>query len=243
MPKRKIKFRKNGYYHIFDIAKDKRNIFLGENDMQRFLKTMFLSNNCYSFRGVWELERSKTEKPIDEVKKILKNKKIPIKPLVKICAFCLMPDHFHFLVKEVCPNGTARFMQKLLNSYAKFFSNRHRQSGSLFRGRYCAAEIENEKQLKFIIAYINAINPAQLVEPYLKIKGIENYSKVSETIDSWQWSSHQDFLHRRNLIFIEKKFINEIFSSPAQYNNFLKDILLGKKNKIWDVVKGIIFEH
>jgi REP element-mobilizing transposase RayT len=210
--------------------------------MQRFYQTVYLSNNSNSFRGISELEKNRGAYTIEETKKILKNNKISIKPLVKIYALCLMSNHFHFLIKEVQKNGAVKFMQKLSNSYAKYFSNKYSHSGNLFAGRFKAGRLENKEQMKYLIAYINAVNPAQTLEPYLKIKGVENFSKVCEVVESYPWSSHQEFMGKRISAVIDKGLMKNIFTSSKVYDNFCREILLGKNNKIWELIADVSFD-
>jgi putative transposase len=81
-----------------------------------------------------------------------------------LIAFCLMPNHYHFLIQEP-ENSTdkiviAKFMQRLQNSHAKYLSLKYKHSGRVFQGVYKNVLIENPQHLKQVIHYIHE-NPVK----------------------------------------------------------------------------------
>jgi len=54
---------------------------------------------------------------------------------VKICAYCLMPNHYHLLIQTPDAN-LSRFMRHLNGIYTLRFNRYHKLDGQLFRGRY-----------------------------------------------------------------------------------------------------------
>jgi putative transposase len=229
MPIRKIQFKKGKYYHIYNRGNGKKDIFNSDSDRKRFLQSAFLSNNSNSFRGVGELEKNRKDYSIEGAKSILKSRKIAIVPLVEVCAFCLMPDHFHFLLREKKKNGIAVFMQKLGNSFGKYYSKKYGSKGNVFAGRYKTAAVENDGQIKRTLAYINIINPAQLVEPYMKIKGVESFTASWEKADNYIWSSHFDYLEKGSSGLVDRKLFKKVFVSAKPYNDFSRKVLFGKE--------------
>jgi len=239
MPKRKIEFKKGKIYHIYNLGLKGKSIFENENDKERFLQSIYLSNNSNSFRGVPELEKNRENISISAAKDILKDKKIRISPLVKILSYCLMPNHFHLILKEKKKNGISGFMQKIGNSYGKYFSKKYGRKGSVFSGRFKAVQIENNEQLNYLLVYINAVNPAQLVEPYLKIKGVENFSAVWNSVENYKWGSHLDLMGLRSSLIIDKGSFLKTSEISKNYNDFAKEVLSGKRNNIWEILKNI----
>src|SRR3989304_8631466 len=65
--------------------------------------------------------------------KIIEYKK---KYAVHILAYCLMPNHFHFLIKQSFPNALSKFMSDLCNSYSRYLNVKYELVGSLFQGRF-----------------------------------------------------------------------------------------------------------
>ncbi|MCX6760270.1 MAG: transposase [Candidatus Nealsonbacteria bacterium] len=239
MPIRKTEFKKGKIYHVYSFGLNGKSIFANENDKERFLQSIYLSNNSNSFRGVPELGKNRENIPIDGVKNILKSRKIKVSPLVSILSLCIMPNHLHLILKEDKKNGISGFMQKIGNSYGKYYSKKYGLKGSVFSGRFKAVQIEKNEQLNYLFAYINAVNPAQLVEPYLKIKGVENFSLVWNSVENYKWSSHLDLMGIRSSLIIDKSLFLKTFGNPKNYNDFAKEVLLGKRNGIWGIIKNI----
>lgn len=243
MPIRKIQFFPGGLFHIFNRGNGRQRIFYNDRDRYRFLQAMLLSNNSNSFLTAEELERGKSGYTLADIKIILEKNRIIQDPLVKIYIDCLMPNHYHFLIEEIKDGGTSFYMQKLGISYGKYFTTKYDRPGSLFQGRFKAVPVETDDQLKYLLVYINIINPAQLIEPDLKEKGIQDLKKVFNFADKYNWSTHQEFMGRRESILVDKNnTLTNMFSGPEEYIKFIKDILQNKQKNVWDSIGDLCFE-
>ncbi|MFA7676377.1 MAG: transposase [Candidatus Shapirobacteria bacterium] len=177
-----------------------------------------------------------------EIQEIFTKNKIIPNTLVKICADCLMPNHYHFLLQETQKGGVVNFMQRLGTGYAKYFTKKYDRPGSLFQGRFKAVHVKTDDQFRYLLAYINAINPAQLMEPELKEKGIKNFQKVLEKVNNYKWSAHFEFLKKRESILIDKGLLGKLYPTPKIYSNFIKDILQQKDRKIWATIDRLTID-
>lgn len=243
MPIRKEQFCPGNLYHLYNRGNSRREIFNTDKDRYRFLQALYISNNSNSNLGLTHLERSDKGCTLSEIKEIFDANKTFYDPFVKVYADCLMPNHFHLLAEEVKPGGIVRFMQRSGVSYGKYFTIKNDRPGSLFQGRFKAVLVESDEQLEYLIAYINVINPAQLVEPKLKENGISDFDKVFDFVNQYNWSTHQEFMEKRNSILIERNdFIKNIFFNTESYQEFIKDILQGRERKIWSKIDKLIFE-
>ncbi len=72
----------------------------------------------------------------------IKNRELR-KLLVKLHAFCPMPNHYHLLLSSLVENGIAMFMQKLNGGYVQYFNQRHERTGTLFERKYKSVLIDN----------------------------------------------------------------------------------------------------
>jgi len=243
MPTRKVKFEPGKFYHVFNRGNGKQDIFYNDKDRYRFLQAMYLSNNSNSFRGIEKLDRGKSGYTLADIENLLNNNDVEHDPLVKICADCLMPNHFHFLLQEIQKDGIIRFMQKLGNSYARYFTEKYGRPGSLFQGRFKAVCVESDEFLKYLLFYINILNPAQLLEPNLKEEGTKKFNEVWQFADNYNWGTHQEFMGRRKSILIDKGLLGEIYNNEDIYMKFVKDLLRSKeRNKIWGILEGLTLE-
>jgi len=242
MPKRKLQFAPKEFYHIFNRGNGRQNIFYSDKDRYRFLQATYLSNFSKSNLNIGFLERHKNGYTLSDIEKIVKKDKIFIDPIVKICADCLMPNHFHFLLQEIEGGGIVDFMQRLGTSYAKYFTTKYDRPGSLFQGRFKAVHIKNDNQLKYLLAYINAINPAQLIEPNLKKSGIKDFREILKKVDNYKWSTHFEFLRKRESILIDKEFLKRFYPTPKDYYSFVTNLLRSKENKLWEIIDDIAID-
>lgn len=239
MPLREVQFFPGEFYHIYNRGNAKQDIFYNDKDRYRFLQAMYLANNNDRFIRLLELEKNQSGYTLADIKELFENKKISYDSLVKINADVLMPNHFHFLVEELKENGVVRFMQRLGSSYGKYFNIKYDRPGSLFQGRFKAVHIKRDDQLKYLLAYINAINPAQLIEPKIKENGIKDLGKILEGINKYSWSTHFEYMGKRESAIIDKGLLGDIFPTPEIYYQFIKEILQGKENIFGSILRPI----
>jgi putative transposase len=166
------------YYHIFNRGSNRGTIFTDKAERQRFLFNLLYLQSPVSFRNVNRISGNYDAAegfPVspETTEEILK------KRYVELTAFCLMPNHFHLLVKETEDGGIAKYMHRVAVGYAKYFGEKHEQSGHVFQGSYKAVQVADNRQLLYLSAYIHR-NPHELPD----WKGREF---------DYPWSSLQDF--------------------------------------------------
>lgn len=196
------------YYHLYNRGVNKQDIFLNERDYLRFL---FLILHFQSPTTFFNLEDYINYYIKHRVFNVLEESlnKISSERLVSLSSFCLMPNHFHLQTHETQEGGTAKYMQRVLNAYSKYFNIKYKKSGHVFQGPYKAVHIENNTQLLHLSAYIH-LNPRDL-------PGWKNKE------EDYPWSSYQDFTKNnrwKNLLV--KEIIEEQFDEKNSYKNFLE---------------------
>ncbi len=215
------------YYHVYNRGVDKRSIFNEETDKWRFLQAMTLFNHEEPRSEVlWELENRQEGANMRTLKNYLDDRED--EPLVKIMADCLMNNHYHLLLKEISEDGISRYMHKLGTGYTMYFNKKYDRSGSLFQGRYKSAKIENNRYFKYLLVYINVINPAQLKG--IKIKSEEDIGRALNAAAEYDWSTHKEFLNKRDSFVIDKGVFDYLFESPEEYREFARMALEEKKH-------------
>lgn len=192
---RKTPLVTDSYYHVYNRGVDKRKIFLDDTYYYRFIHGLFRFNR--DDRG------STSERSVD------------------IICFCLMPNHFHLILKQIRENGITKFMQKIGTGYTMYFNQRCQRTGSLFEGRFKTILIEEDEYLIHLSRYIH-LNPIDLVEPDWKEEGIKDRRKADKFLEQYKWSSYLDYTGKRNFpSIINKKFLLNYFKSD-DYLKFMR---------------------
>jgi putative transposase len=212
---RKTEFANDEYYHIYNRGVDKRDVFLDDHDYGRFLISLDLLNdkndglmNCWS-----DLKKCNLRAKLSEFRKIhVQN------PIIEIIAYCLNPNHYHFILKQVKERGIEIFMHKLGTSYTHYFNKRNERSGSLFQGTFKSVHVDSNEYLLYLSAYINRNN------------FIHGYNKDANCI--WKYSSLPEYLGNKNINLTNPKIIMGQFNGIKEYEKFsIENALYMKKNK------------
>lgn len=217
---RKINFAPGEFYHLYNRGTEKRNIFSTKKDHERFLSLLYLCNGSLPVDAYFQGET------VGEVKEVERGE-----PLIDVGAYCLMPNHFHLLVREVADGGISRFMQKLSTGYTMYFNNLHERTGSLFQGRFKSTHVQNDRYLKYLMAYIH-LNPVKLVEPKWKESGIQDRKNAAHFLEGYLYSSYLDYLghDRDEEIILTKKALPDYFEKPGSFNAHIMDWLNYQEN-------------
>ncbi|MGB9706940.1 MAG: transposase [Microgenomates group bacterium] len=135
------------FYHVFNRSVRGLPIFKRHYDYQLFLEAaqFYLQPNPPVKFSFYRIQKKKY--PLDLSQ-----------PLVTVIAYCLLPTHFHFILRQEKDKGIRQFMQKLLNSYAHYFTLKYQSRGPVFEGNFKAVRVENEEQLLHLSRYIH-LNP------------------------------------------------------------------------------------
>ena len=91
---------------------------------------------------------------------IRRMKEISTRLEITVIAYCLMPNHYHFCVRQDSNVSADQLPRRIFNSYSKWFNHRHNHSGTLFEGRFQAKGVDNEAYLRKLCLYIHA-NPVR----------------------------------------------------------------------------------
>lgn len=144
--KNRIKtYVKDGYYYIYNVGVDKRNIFLDDSDYLTFLKLLktYLSSPA-SLSAELADSKFKAERPYRQKHRLAMN----LSNELKIHAYCLMPNNFQIVVQQFTPDAIVKFMRRLNTSYVTYFNKRYRRIGNLYQGVYKGALLNSVDEIK-----------------------------------------------------------------------------------------------
>lgn len=196
MPYRQIGFDNFGVYHIFNRGVNKQQIFNLDRDYQRFLQTL----TYYQYQGP---KPRFSNHHLFKIKDFSKNPKI-----VEVICYCLMPNHFHLLVRQLEEGGISEFMRKIANSYTKYHNVKHRRIGPLFQGEFKAVTMESDEQLLYVSRYIH-------LNPFV--------ADMTKNLESYQYSSYPAYLNLTQDLLISPKMVLDFFKNSQEYKEFVDD--------------------
>jgi REP element-mobilizing transposase RayT len=138
-------------YHIYNRGVDKRDIFADKNDIYRFIESIKEFNREDTINSLANLRKLKNSQQNPQIVALpLSGEK-----LVEIIGYCLNPNHFHFILKQISDNGISKFMHKLQGGYSYYFNVKNTRSGSLFQGKFKSQVIVSENYFNKLIGYVN----------------------------------------------------------------------------------------
>jgi putative transposase len=189
-------FAAGEYYHVFNRGNGKGDIYLNPEDYKIFLYR--LNENLFP--------EPKLEALVPGAPLIYQRKLLPKGAFSLIC-YCLMPNHFHMLIRQNSDVKISKFIQKLCTGYAVYFQKKYEHTGHLFQGAFKAIHIESESYLMWLSAYIHQ-NPAT--------------AGLVTSLEDYPWSSYLDFIGKRNGKLCSKDVILKNFQNQDDYKKFVE---------------------
>lgn len=125
-------------------------------------------------------------------------------------AFCLMPNHYHFLLRQDSDISISNFIQSVFNSYTKAFNKMFGRSGTLFEGPYKAIHIDNHNYLIHLCRYIH-LNPLD--------------ARLVDFLQNWKYSNYLEWIGQRKSLLIDLEFVKNNFGNPEEYIKFVSDYI------------------
>ena len=235
----KPQFANNEIYHIYNRGVEKRQVFLEDRDYLRFIHDLFEFNDIGSASP--SNIRLATRQPSQCLEVQLPNidERKPRKLLVEILAFCLMPNHFHLLLKQLVVNGVVKFMQKLGTGYTNYFNIKRERVGPLFQGRFKAVLIKNDSHLRHIPHYIH-LNPLDSILPEWRENKIKSSKKAIAFLENYRWSSLRDYIGVKNFPSVTHNgLILDLSGGTKEYRRSIEDWM---KEMDLEKIREIILE-
>lgn len=196
------KFAPNTCYHIYNRGSGKQDIFLDDDDKTFFLfrlKENLFPGNIYTHGRYTP-------------KALAPNS-------FSLLCYCLMPNHFHFLIKQQAETPISALILKVFTSYSKYFNKKYNRIGPLFQDTYKATPVLTDTYLCWLSAYIHN-NP--------KTDNIVN------NLLNYPWSSYLDYFGIRNGTLCNKEFVLSQFPSINNYKDFVEqaEILIKQRKDL-----------
>jgi len=201
-------------YHVFNRGVEKRVVFQDDNDYFRFVHGLYEFNNSNPVT-IWGSSSANLRGFTPQV-----GKRRQRNELVEICGFCLMPTHFHLLVRSLCEGGLSLFMKKNGAGYTGYYNLRHKRVGPLFQGVYKLKLADDDTYARQLFGYVH-LNSAEFVQKNWK-EGIKNWQKTEDFLKKYKWSSFSNYFGESGFPIVSTKFFSEIFNNREEMLSLLK---------------------
>jgi len=130
---------------------------------------------------------------------------------MKMVAYCLMPNHFHFFLQVSSAGDLSKYFQRLQLSYSKHFNRKYNLRGHLFEGNYRSIAISDEHHAIELVRYIfnNPVKSGLAIQP-----------------QDWEYSNYKNILSEIGVVqhFRPSTFLTEVFGTRAEFEEYLQNI-------------------
>lgn len=207
MPKRKVILAQNEIYHIFNRGVARMPVFRRPSEFLRYIELIeycHFANTPVSF-SIYN------KRPLVQRQEIMQSLYIENNLRVEILAFCLMPNHFHFVLRQITEHGIAQFIGNIQNGYGKYFNMKSDRSGPVFQPSFKAVRVETDEQLLHVSRYTH-LNPSTGF--LVKIENLLDY----------KWSSLPGYLDKSKAYsFVNSNTVLELCGGKVLYKQFIFD--------------------
>lgn len=123
-----------------------------------------------------------------------------------IVAFCLMPNHYHFLIRQDSENKIYKIFNYAFVSYARYYNRKYKRKGRIFRSPLQHKKVIDQSYLIQLCKYIH-LNPV--------------YAGLVEEPEEWEYSNYKEWVNKRDELFFTKEIRNYYFRNVNDYISFL----------------------
>lgn len=204
MPQRPVVLANNEIYHVFNRSIAKTDIFSRKINLRWAMAILDY------YRFTQRLRLSKFRTLTSELKSNYLDSIEIDKPLVEIYAFALMPNHYHFLLKQIQDKGITTFISNFQNSFAKIFNLKNNRNGALFQNAFKAKRIEDDEQFMHVSRYVH-LNPVTAF--LIEFKDLATY----------EWTSFPVYSGTKEVPFINSTVLLKMLGSKDKYIKFVSD--------------------
>lgn len=183
------------YIHIFNKSISHYGIFTKDMDCHRFLVTLSFYNNIHlpcSLSYYLKKNPDYTPSPFQ----------YNHESVYSLLSYCIMPDHYHLLIKIEDKKMISKYISKIENSYTRYFNLKHNRKGPLWQNRFKYTMIKNQNEFSHVSRYIH-LNPTT--------------NHLVDRPEKWPFSSYKDFFDNPELFYSIDEFSNTTFSSYQQF--------------------------
>lgn len=206
-------YQDGGHYHIYNRGIDNREVFAEEGDYIKYLEVL---EGYVTQKDEKEDTIYKSDRPSVAAKK----REMNLEGEVEVVAYCLLPDHFHLLVKQSDRSGITKLMRRLNTAYVMYFNSKYHRHGPLFETVYRAGLVAPESILE-LTKYIHIHPVTRTTRRFGPVMTVS-----AGRPEDYMYSSYRQYIGIVNDIWVSNGLLN---MSPKQYIKFMQQPQVAEK--------------
>ena len=133
-------------------------------------------------------------------------KKFSLRYGVAVMAYCLMPNHYHFLLRQEHDIHISKFVNVLFNAYVQAVNREQGRKGTMFESRFRYVHVDRDEYARYLCRYIH-LNPKAA-------------TLVNDPAE-WPYSNYLEFIGARAGQLMDYDFMRQYWSTAEGYEQFV----------------------
>jgi putative transposase len=121
-------------------------------------------------------------------------------------SYCLMTNHYHFLIRANADDQLSPFLQRLFNTYSQAYNRQQNRTGTLFEGRAQYRLVDTTKYVLQLSKYIH-LNPVS--------------AGLVRLPEEWEFSNYREWIGIRSGSLVDLEFIRSFYPNLKDYAAFV----------------------
>ena len=127
---------------------------------------------------------------------------------VTVIAYCLIPNHYHWLLRQDGETPAGKVPARVFGSYSQAFNRAYDRTGTLFEGPYKALVVDTDDYFVNLCCYIH-VNPV--------------HHGLVDTVDDWRYSNYLEWIEKRPGTLVDRELVRAYFATPEAYEACVRD--------------------
>jgi len=146
---------------------------------------------------------------------------------ITVIAYCLMPNHYHLLLRQEGDTPVYRFINSLFNSYVQAVNRQQNRKGPMFEGRYKYVHVDKGDYLIHLCRYIH-LNPVK--------------ANLTSRPEDWLYSNYSEWVCLQDGSVKDQNFIKDHFTTPMDYASFCENSSEGIERESGSLISKYRFD-
>lgn len=208
----------DSYAHVYNRGVKKLPIYRQHADLRRLLFNLYYFNHVDPMPDNWKRQVTTQDSSGFAWPETWDERR----PIVSVLAYSIMPNHVHFLLKEVVEGGISKFMHRVSMAYSKFINEKYDENGSLFQGAFKARLVEDDVDFRNLAVYIMVKNPFELYPGGLP-NAIKNFDDAYARMAVDPLHSLGVYAGTTSSSIVTKDLLGELFDAPESFKDFARE--------------------